>query len=156
MSALRLLAPAVALYPLCYLGGYLLVSQDRQRVLTIVYGLVALENILLNLVLIPTLSLEGAALGTSISQFLVAVAFLVASQQAVGRIAWRRVLAGPVAATALATGAMVLLRGNFWAALSVATAVYVAALVAIELVLYSDDARAVLDLVPLRRGTSTA
>ena len=98
----------------------------------------------------------GAALGTSISQFLVAVAFLVASQQAVGRIAWRRVLAGPVAATTLATGAMVLLRGNFWAALSVATAVYVAALVAIELVLYSDDARAVLDLVPLRRGTSTA
>ena len=156
VSALRLLAPAIALYPLCYLGGYLLVSQDRQRVLTIVYGLVALENILLNLVLIPTLSLEGAALGTSISQLLVAIAFVTASQQAVGRIAWRRVLAGPVAATVLATAAMVLLRENFWVALPVATLVYVAALVAIELVLYSDDARAVLDLVPLRRGASAA
>jgi O-antigen/teichoic acid export membrane protein len=156
VSALRLLAPAIALYPVCYLGGYLLVSQDRQRVLTVVYGVVALENILLNLVLIPMLSLEGAALGTSISQLLVAVAFVAASQQAVGRIAWRRVLAGPVAATVLATGAMVLLRGNFWAALSVATAVYVGALVAIELALYSDDARAVLDLVPLRRGAPAA
>lgn len=154
--ALRLLAPAIALYPLSYLGGYLLVSQNRQRVLTIVYGAVALENILLNLVLIPTLSLEGAALGTSISQLLVAVAFVVISQQAVGRIAWRRVLAGPIAATMLATGAMLLLRGNFWVAFSAGTIVYVAALVAIELALYSDDARAVLDLVPLRRGASAA
>lgn len=154
--ALRLLAPAIALYPLSYLGGYLLVSQNRQRVLTIVYGAVALENILLNLVLIPTLSLEGAALGTSISQLLVAVAFVVVSQQAVGRIAWRRVLAGPIAATMLATGAMLLLRGNFWVAFSAGTIVYVAALVAIELALYSDDARAVLDLVPLRRGASAA
>jgi O-antigen/teichoic acid export membrane protein len=156
VSALRLLAPAIALYPLCYLGGYLLVSQNRQRALTIVYGLVALENILLNLVLIPALSLDGAALGTSISQLLVAVAFVAASQRAVGRIAWRRVLAGPVAATVLATGAMVLLREHFWAALSAATIVYVVALVAIELALYSDDARAVLELVPLRRGATAA
>ena len=154
-SALRLLAPAIALYPVCYLGGYLLVSQNRQRVLTVVYGVVALVNILLNLVLIPTLSLDGAALGTSISQLLVAIAFVAASQQAVGRIAWRRVLAGPVAATVLATAVMVVLRENFWAAISAATLVYVAALVAIELALYSDDARAVLDLVPLRRGAST-
>ena len=154
VSALRLLAPAIALYPLCYLGGYLLVSQHRQRVLTVVYGVVALENVLLNLVLIPTLSLDGAALGTSISQLLVAVAFVAASQRAVGRIAWRRVLAGPVAATVLATAVMVVLRENFWAAISAATLVYVAALVAIELALYADDARAVLDLVPLRRGAS--
>jgi O-antigen/teichoic acid export membrane protein len=155
-SALRLLAPAIALYPLCYLGGYLLVSQNRQRVLTVVYGLVALQNILLNLVLIPTLSLEGAALGTSISQLLVAGAFVAVSQHVVGRIAWRRVLAGPVAATVLATGAMILLRDEFWVALSAATVVYLVALVAIELALYSDDARAVLDLVPLRRGPSAA
>lgn len=155
-SALRLLAPAIGLYGLSYIGGYLLVSQNRQRVLTVVYGLVALENVLLNLVLIPTLSLEGAALGTSISQLLVAAAFVAISQRAVGKIAWRRVLVGPVTATVLATGAMVLLRDDFWAALSVATAVYLVALVAIELALYSDDARAVLDLVPLRRGTSAA
>jgi len=72
-SALRLLTPAIALYPICYLTGYLLVSQDLQRVLTWVYGLVALENVLANFVLIPWLSLNGAALGTSISQLLVAV-----------------------------------------------------------------------------------
>ena len=34
-TALRLLTPAIALYPVCYLTGYLLVSQDRQRVLTV-------------------------------------------------------------------------------------------------------------------------
>ena len=37
-DALVLLAPAIALYPLAYLASYLLVSQDRQRVLVPVYA----------------------------------------------------------------------------------------------------------------------
>ena len=109
-TALRLLAPAIALYPICYVTGYLLVSQDRQRVLTWVYGLVALENILANLVLIPWLSLNGAALGTSISQLLVAVAFVAFAQRTIGGIGWSRIAAGPVLATLLAAGTMAALR----------------------------------------------
>ena len=45
-DALMLLAPAIALYPIAYLSGYLLVAQNRQRVLVPIYAAVAAENIL--------------------------------------------------------------------------------------------------------------
>jgi O-antigen/teichoic acid export membrane protein len=151
-TALRLLTPAIALYPICYVTGYLLVSQDRQRVLTWVYGLVALENVLGNFVLIPWLSLNGAALGTSISQLLVAMAFLAFAQQTVRRIEWGRVVAGPVVATLLSAGTMAALRDDLALAVPAGTAVYLVALVLFERLLYPEDAREVLDLLPRRRA----
>ena len=53
--------------------GYMLVAQGRVRPLVTVYGIVAVENVAANLVLIPRLSLRGAALGTTISEALAAV-----------------------------------------------------------------------------------
>ena len=149
-TALRLLTPAIALYPLCYVAGYLLVSQDRQRVLTWVYGLVALENILANLVLIPWLSLNGAALSSSISQLLVAVALVVFAQRTAGRLAWGRIAAGPVVATLLAAGTMAALRDELALAIATGTAVYLVALGLFERFLFPEDARAVLNLLPRR------
>jgi O-antigen/teichoic acid export membrane protein len=149
-TALRLLTPAIALYPICYVTGYLLVSQDRQRVLTWVYGLVALENVLANLVLIPWLSLNGAALGTSISQLLVAAAFVYFAQRTAGRLDWGRIAAGPVVATLLAAGAMAALRDELALAVPAGTAVYLVALVLFERFLFPEDARAVLKLLPGR------
>lgn len=149
-TALRLLAPTIALYPFSYLTGYLLVSQDQQRILTWVYGLVTLENVLVNLVLIPWLSLNGAALGTSISQFLVAVVFVVVAQRTVGRIRWARIAGGPIVATLLAAGTMAALRDELAVAVAAGTAVYLVALVLFERFLFPEDARAVLDLLPRR------
>ena len=117
-NALRFLAPTIALYPVAYVAASLLVSQHRQRAMMIVYGLVAVENILANLVLIPWLSLDGAALGTSISQLLVSVALIVVSQQAAGGIQWARVAGGPILATLAATAGMVVLRDDFAAAVA--------------------------------------
>jgi O-antigen/teichoic acid export membrane protein len=71
-DALRLLAPAIVLYPLSFMCGYLLVAQGHVRALVTVYGVVAAENVAANMVLIPWLSLRGAALGTSISELLAA------------------------------------------------------------------------------------
>ena len=76
-NALVLLAPAIALYPFAYIASMMLVSQHRQRVLAPIYAAVAAENILLNLVLIPTHSLYGAAIGTSLSQLLVTLPLMV-------------------------------------------------------------------------------
>jgi O-antigen/teichoic acid export membrane protein len=149
-TALRLLTPAIVLYPICYVAGYLLVSQDRQRVLTWVYGLVALENILANLVLIPWLSLNGAALGTSISQLLVTVALVVFAQRAVGTIRWDRIAAGPMLATLLAAAAMGALRDELALAVAGGTAVYLVSLVLFERLLFPEDARAALDLLRRR------
>jgi O-antigen/teichoic acid export membrane protein len=149
-NALRLLAPAIALYPVSYVAASLLVSQHRQRAMMIVYGLVALENILANFVLIPWLSLDGAALGTSISQLLVTVALISYAQQAAGNIQWTRVAGGPVLATLTATAGMLALRGEFAAAVVTGAVLYLAVLFVFERRRFPDDAQAVFDLLPRR------
>jgi O-antigen/teichoic acid export membrane protein len=149
-SALRLLAPAIALYPVCYVTGYLLVSQDRQRVLTWVYGLVALENVLANFVLIPWLSLNGAALGTSISQLLVAAILVTVAQRTTGGIHWSRIAVGPVLATLLAAGTMAALRAELALAVAGGAVVYLVALVVFERFLFPEDAHAMLRLLRRR------
>ncbi len=150
-GALALLAPAIALYPFAYIGGLLLVSQHRQGVLAPIYALVAAENILLNLVLIPTHSLYGAAIGTSLSQILVTVPLLYYCMQAIGRLDWMRMVGGPVTASLLAGVVMAVLVDDFAAALVAASIVYVASLFVFERLVYPRDARAVLDLLPGRR-----
>jgi O-antigen/teichoic acid export membrane protein len=149
-NALRLLAPAIALYPVCYVAGSLLVSQNRQKAMLAVYGVVAVENILANLVLIPWLSLDGAALATSSSQVLVTVGLLAFARQAAGRMEWARIAAGPALATAAAALFMFLLRDNFAAAVAAGAVVYLAVLFVFERRLFPDDARAVLALLPGR------
>ena len=149
-NALGLLAPAIALYPVSYVAASLIVSQHRQRAMMIVYGVVALENILANFVLIPWLSLDGAALGTSISQLLVTVALIVFAQRAAGGLQWPRVAAGPILATLAATAGMVLLRDELAAAVAAGAVLYLAVLFVFERLLFPDDAQAVLDLLPRR------
>ena len=60
-----------------------------------IYGLIAVENILLNLVLIPAYSVNGAAIGTSLSQILLTVPLLVFCTRAVGRPGWLRMEGSP-------------------------------------------------------------
>ena len=147
VGALRLLTPAIALYPVCYITASFLVSQNRQRALLIVYAFVAVENIAANFVLIPWLSLYGAALGTSISTVLVAGGFLTFAGQ---RLDYARILGGPVLASAIAACVMLLLRDSLPAAVISAAVVYIGVLVLFERRLFPDDARAVLDFLPGR------
>ncbi|MGH3129801.1 MAG: flippase, partial [Gaiellaceae bacterium] len=151
-GALVLLAPTIALYPISYVTGNLLVSQGRQRAVATIYGLVAIENILGNLVLIPWLSLDGAALGTSISSALVVVALVAVASRTAGAIEWRR-LAGPVLASALAALAMALLRGHLGLAVVAGAAAYLILLAAFEWLVLPEDARAISSL--LRRANRT-
>ena len=150
-NALVLLAPAIALYPFAYVAGMMLVSQHRQRVLAPIYAAVAAENILLNLVLIPTHSLYGAAIGTSLSQLLVTLPLMVFCTHALGRPSWLRMVGGPVTASVLAGVVMAVLRDDFAAALVAASVVYMASLFVFERLVYPRDAQAVLDLIPGRR-----
>jgi O-antigen/teichoic acid export membrane protein len=149
-AALRLLAPAIALYAVAYLAGYLLVSQNRAGVLTAVYAAVAVENVLANLVLIPAWSLKGAAVGTSVSELLVAVALVWAAARSGETLSTSRVLAGPAVAGAAAAAAMWALRGELWAAAGVGALAYAATLFAFERVVFPQDARALLSALPLR------
>ncbi|MDP8943888.1 MAG: flippase [Actinomycetota bacterium] len=92
-TALTLLAPAIAVFPVAYLAGFALVAANRQRRQAVIVGLVMLENVVANLLLIPWLSLDGAALSTSISQVLLAAAMLAAyavAALAIARLSFAR------------------------------------------------------------------
>jgi O-antigen/teichoic acid export membrane protein len=147
VGALRLLGPAIAFYGVAFLSGLLLASQRRQRVLTVIMGVAAIENILGNLVLIPRFSLDGAAVGTSISQVLVAVPLLMACSAAVGGINWIRMLVGPAIASAVAAGVMVALVAMPLPALFVAALAYLLVLVAFERLFFRDDLQGMIELL---------
>jgi O-antigen/teichoic acid export membrane protein len=141
-SALAWLGPAIVLYPVAQISGALLVAQDRQVALAVVYGLVAAENILANLVLIPLFSLQGAAAGASLSQALVAVPLLFLARRSAGQVDITRIVLGPLlAATASATW-MFVLRDSFALAVVVGGVAFVAVLVPFERRIYPEDARA--------------
>ena len=95
VPAVRLLGGAVAVYGLSYLSSYVLVSQDRKAVIAWVTAAVAVENVVLNLLLIPPYSLEGAAAATSISEASLALLLAGFCVRDTGRISLSRILLGP-------------------------------------------------------------
>jgi O-antigen/teichoic acid export membrane protein len=143
-SALALLAPALALYPLYHVASGVLLAQDRQAALAVIHGAVAVENIAANFVLIPWLSLDGAALSTSISQAILAVATTALAHRLAGGLDWTRMLAGPTLAGVASGGAMLALREEpLIIAAGAGALVYAGVLVAFERIAYPDDARTV-------------
>jgi O-antigen/teichoic acid export membrane protein len=151
-SALAWLAPAIVLYPVAQISGALLVAQNRQVALAVVYGLIALENVLANLVLIPLFSLQGAAAGASLSQALVAGPLLVLATHTAGRIDMQRIVAGPLLAAVASAAAMLLLRDEFGLAVAGGALAFIVVLVAFERRFYPEDAQAVTAFVRRRVG----
>ena len=142
-NALRLLAPTIVLWAVSYVAGHLLVAQNRERALAIVYVAVAVENIAANLILLPLFSLDGAALGTSLSEALVAAALLLLAVRVTGPIAWVRLTAGPAVAGALEAAVLLLLDAPTAATIAVAGLVYVVSLAVVERAAFPGDARVV-------------
>jgi len=142
-TALAYLAPAVVFYPLAHVSSALLIAQNRQVAVAVVHGVVALENVLANLVLIPLFSLEGAAAGASLSQALLAVPLVVMARRTGGSVDVRRIVTGPLLAASVSAIGMFLLRDSFALAVFVGAVAFVAVLVAFERRFYPEDARAV-------------
>jgi O-antigen/teichoic acid export membrane protein len=138
-KALALLAPTIALFPISQLSSQLFFAQGRRPTVAIVYALVALENIALNLVLIPRFSLEGAALGTSISELLVAGTLMALAGEMRGRLHVSRILAGTVLGSAVAGVTLALLHHHPLIGLPLAIVLYFALLLGFERVAFPAD-----------------
>jgi O-antigen/teichoic acid export membrane protein len=149
-DALRLLAPAIALYPVTHLASVLLLSQDRQFALAAAHGIVAVANVAANVVLISLFSLEGAAAAASLTQLLLAAGLLAAARGLLPHVSWPRVLAGPALAGGLAALGMSAFRDDLGPALAVGALVYVPALVLFERLAFPADARALWNFVRRR------
>jgi O-antigen/teichoic acid export membrane protein len=153
---LQILAPAIVAYSVAFVSGGMLVAQNRQRATAVVYGALTTLNIVASLVLIPPLSLDGAALAALITQAGLALVLLALARQATGSISWARIWSGPVAASALLALIAYVFRDNLGIAVVVGGIVYVVVLAAIERVVYPEDARRIWAFVRQFRSPAAA
>lgn len=149
-EAFIILSPAIAFHGLAHVAALLLISQNRQMVLAVVQGVVAALNVAANFVLIPWLSLEGAALSALGSQVLLTLLLLGYAARSAGGLDFGRVFVGPLVASVLSGIAMLALRDDLLPAIAAGGVAYVLALVIFERLAYPDDAQAILDFVRRR------
>jgi O-antigen/teichoic acid export membrane protein len=150
-SAVRLLGGAAALYGISYLSCYILILQDRARILAWVSIAVAVENVGLNLLLIPAYSFDGAAAVTSISELTFAVVLTGFALRQTGPVSVWRIALGPTSACA-GMGLVAFAIGANLVGLAVAAVVYLVLLLLVERRLYPDDVRMAIDSVRHRRA----
>jgi O-antigen/teichoic acid export membrane protein len=136
----RLLGGAAVLYGFAYLSSVVLIVQHRTRVLAWGHGLVMVQNIALNLVLIPPLSYKGAALATTISEVTRAGLLMRYAVKATGPIRVVRILLAPLVGTA-GLAAVALTLGGGLPALAVGVLCYSLCALVVEYVRFPGDAR---------------
>jgi O-antigen/teichoic acid export membrane protein len=157
-KSLRLLAPAVVLAGILTLSTGLIVSRRNPRVIVRIVAMAAVSNLGLNLLLIPPLGGEGAALAMLLSAVVYAGPALVIATRTVGGVRWARMLAAPVGAAIAMVGPLLLLASSWALAVAVGVAVYLAAYAALERMVSPDDLDFALGLVTrrLRRRPTAA
>jgi O-antigen/teichoic acid export membrane protein len=147
---LQILAPTIVLASLNHIAGVLLLAESRQRYIAVVYGVLAVENIAANFALIPWLSLNGAALNTTLTEVLLVCALVGYSFRLTAAPDWLRLLSGPALAGAVGAAAMLALRAHVVPAVIVGLLAYTGVLAAFERLAYPDDARTVWRFVRRR------
>jgi len=155
-DAVILLAPTIMLAPISGLSTALIYSQDVKRIVGTTYVCVLVENVLWNLVAIPRFSLYGAALGTSVSEVLVSATLVLLSKRLHGKLHIRRMIAGPLLGSALSAIAMASFHDTLVVAIPLGIAVYFAALLLFERVVYPDDFAVLGGLADRLRGRTVA
>jgi O-antigen/teichoic acid export membrane protein len=153
-EAVMLLAPTIMLYPISALTTALIYSQDVKRIVGATYVAVLFENVIWNLVAIPNFSLYGAAVGTSVSELLVASTLVLLSRRLHGRLSLRRIIVGPLLASAVSAAAMASVRGTLALAIPLGIIGYFATLLLFERRAYPDDFAVLVNLAARLRGRS--
>jgi O-antigen/teichoic acid export membrane protein len=154
VGALQLLAPTVVLFPVVLLTGLLLIGRNHAAAVTKIYALGTAVNLALNIVLIPVLSLYGAALTTSACELGLSAALLVSARSETRGASWTRVLLGPAAAS-IAMGVLLwLLRGHLLAAAVAGGSLYLIALLTIERLVFPGELVALRGFLRLRRSAA--
>jgi O-antigen/teichoic acid export membrane protein len=97
---LQLLGVTTVLFGINSLGATLMIAQDRPRDFALPAGIVIVQNVALNFILIPPLGATGAAISALVSGFLLAGFTVHLAGRRFGRISVLRVLVAPVLAVA--------------------------------------------------------
>lgn len=148
---LQLLGVMTALLGLNGLASTVLISRDRPRDFGRIVAFVAVENIVLNLILIPEYGADATAFNAALSAVLLAVLSVALVQRRFGRINLVRAFGAPVAGGA-AMAAVVIPAGlPLVPAAAAGLASYAAGLLAFERLAFPDDLASLREVVGLRR-----
>jgi O-antigen/teichoic acid export membrane protein len=147
---LRLLGTVVALYGLNQFTSVLLISRYRPGDMRRNLIVVLVQNVVCNVILIPPLGADGAAISGAASAALLAVLSLHAGRRVTGRLSLVRALAGPALAAAAMAVVLLAVQPSLWAGIPLGAAVYAVALAAWERTANPTDLRIVLSALRSR------
>lgn len=136
---LRLLGMLTVLYGVNSLAATLLISRDRPQAFTRIAAFVALENIVLNVILIPHYGADAAAFNAALSGVLLAALSLMVVSRAVGSVRPGRIFGAPVVGGAAMSGIVLATSLPLVPAVALGVAVYAAAAVAFERTVFPED-----------------
>lgn len=149
-APLRLLAPVVVLLGLVMLCQSLIVSRSSGRAVVRVTGWMVALNAALNVALIPLLADRGSATAMLVTEVAFVAISVVWGARLVGGINWWAMSGAPLLA-GLAMGVAILpLRAHLLPGALVGSAVYVVALVALQLMIAPQDVNFAISMVRRR------
>ncbi|MEO6457417.1 MAG: flippase, partial [Chloroflexia bacterium] len=105
-SSVVVLQILILFLPLSFINGvtqYVLIALNRQNLITWAFGATVLFNLAANMVLVPLLGINGAAIATIGSELVLLVPFLYWTSKEIGpvhidQLAWKTLLAGAMVA----------------------------------------------------------
>ncbi|MEA2616120.1 MAG: hypothetical protein QOE72_1903 [Chloroflexota bacterium] len=140
VPVLRWLSFAVVAYSVGYIAGTLVLVRRPGRLTVMVTAVAAAANVLLNLVLIPTLAAVGAAVATLATEVLLTTMLMVLTRRVVPAPGWGPSAAAVALSGALMGAAMIPFAGRLAVAVPVGVVTYVVALAVVGSRLAGEDA----------------
>lgn len=137
-TAIRILSGATFLYGVFTVAALAVAGQDRQDLFPWIGGAALLVNVVLNVVLIPPLSLNGSAIAMTAAQGVATGAMGWHAVRLAGGVSVIRMFAGTLAGLGAMALVALVLGTELWV-LAVALPAYAAAFLAVERGLYPDD-----------------
>jgi O-antigen/teichoic acid export membrane protein len=154
ITPLRLLGTVVIAYGINTLTSSMLAANDRPRLMHRILLITLVQNIVMNVLLIPPYGATGAALSAAVSGVLLGALSIRQATKSLGRIRVIRIFVGPVAGAAAMTIAVILVWGSLIGSLAFGGAAYVTALFLVQRTFFPDDFTRLLDSVrPRARST---
>ncbi len=147
---LQLLGLTSALYGMQSLASTTLIARDSPGTFGKLVGVVVVLNLGANLIVIPKYGADGAAAVSLASGLLLGASSLLLAGRKVGRVRFWRSFAGPVLASGAMTVSALALPSPLVPAAVLALIVYSVVLLALERLLFDDDLRVFLGVLPKR------
>jgi O-antigen/teichoic acid export membrane protein len=144
---LQLLGVMVILYGVNDLAATVLIALDRPSDFTRIVGVVAAENIIMNLILIPPYGADGAAFNAALSAALLAIASVPKVSSVVGPIRLGRAFAGPLAGGAVLAATVLTTELPLGPALLLGGGAYLVVLALFERIAFPEDVRVFMQLM---------